>query len=96
MAILLIGVNNMTTIEVLQNEVACVSYDCDRDCSSCSLALPDKEPIVNALLESIDAINKLDSIKALLSDSAADGDKFAYFVLNDIREVIEGEKDGDN
>ena len=85
----------MTTIEVLQNEVACVAYDCDRDCSSCSLALPDKEPIVNALLESIEVINKLDSIKALLSDSAADGDKFAYFVLNDIREVIEGEKNGD-
>ena len=56
-------------IKIIQNEVACVSRDCniERPCSNCDLALPDKGPILEAYNIAVQAIEELEQIKGIIN-----------------------------
>lgn len=50
---------NREALKVLRAELACVSCDCDRDCSKCDLVM-DRDWLIEGLNTAIELIEQLD------------------------------------
>ncbi len=73
-------------IKIIEQEIACVEKDCniERSCGDCELALPSKEPIIEAYQLAIKAFDTLNEILEYMNDGSVTWRDITDDIINQI------------